>query len=155
MKISELPTCPVHLAVTGIVPYIHVADVQRSIEFYARLGMECESRFGPEGRPYWARMKSPGGMLMLGLADGAVDPRVQATMFYLYTPDLVGLREYLVASGLRDGGSYAGDTGIDEFPASGVVFDIRHPDYLPKGEMRVHDPDGYVVLIACSAEGPR
>lgn len=154
MKISELPTCPPDLAVTGIVPYIHVADVQRSIEFYARLGMECESRFGPEGKPYWARMKSPGGMLMLGLADGAVDPRVQATLLYLYTPDLVALREYLVENGLRDGGSYSGDNVADPFPASGVVFEIRHPDYLPMGEMRVHDPDGYVLMIARTPESP-
>ncbi len=153
MKLSDLPTCPPDLAVTGIVPYIHVADVQRSIEFYARLGMECESRFGPEGRPYWARMKSPGGMLMLGLADGPVDPRIQATLFYLYTPDLAAMREFLVANGLRDGGAYAGDTASDPFPSSGVVFDIRHPAYLPKGEMRVHDPDGYVLMIACTPEG--
>ena len=153
MKISELPFCPPGLAVTGIVPYIHVADVQRSIEFYARLGMECESRFGPEGKPYWARMKSPGGMLMLGLADGAVDPRVQATLFYLYTPDLVAMRAHLVENGLRDGGSYAGDNVADPFPASGVVFEIRHPAYLPLGEMRVHDPDGYVLMIARSPEG--
>jgi hypothetical protein len=25
---------------------------------------------------------------------------------------------------------------------------IRYPDYLPKGEFEVHDPDGYCLMIA-------
>jgi len=38
------------------------------------------------------------------------------------------LREHLVASGVR-------------------VSPITYPDYMPKGEIRVDDPDGYTLLI--------
>ena len=34
------------------------------------------------------------------------------------------------------------------FPTPGVeVGDITHPFYMPAGELRVIDPDGYVVLV--------
>ncbi len=133
-----------------VVAYLHVADVARSIAFYETLGMECRARMGPDGKPFWAAMRCAGGDLMLGQADGPVDPRVQAVMFYLYAPDLDELRRYLLEGGLRDGGEYVGapSVGGDEFPRSGVVFTIKHPPYLPTGEMRVHDPDGYVLQIA-------
>ena len=154
MAFSKIgPACPPELAVTRFVAFLHVADVQRSIDFYAGLGMACRSQVGPEGRPVWASLRSAGGDLMLGQADGPVDPRIQAVMFYAYTPDLTAMRAHLLARGLRDGGPYLGDTpAVDPFPASGVVYHVRFPHYLPTGEMRVHDPDGYVVLIATSQD---
>jgi catechol 2,3-dioxygenase-like lactoylglutathione lyase family enzyme len=138
------------LGIQRVVAYLHVVDVARSIAFYESLGMECRARMGPEGEPFWAAMRCAGGDLMLGQADGPVDPRVQSVMFYLYAPDLDDLRGSLLESGLRDGGEYTGDTsaGADAYPPSGVVFTIKHPPYLPTGEMRVHDPDGYVLQIA-------
>ena len=50
-------------------------------------------------------------------------------LFYLYVPDLTALRERLIAE------------GID-------ASAIEHPEYLPNGEFRVLDPDGYTVMVA-------
>lgn len=131
---------------TGFVPFLHVQDVLESQAFYERLGLELLSRFGPEGDPYWARLVGYRSDLMLARASGPIDPRVQAVLFYLYTPNLKGLREQMLADGVVDGGTFAGEAG-DDFPRSGKLFDITHPHHMPAGEMRVHDPDGYVLLI--------
>lgn len=133
---------PVH----SFVPYAHVQDVNRSIAFYALLGLECDSRFGDEGDPFWARMISPGCDLMLAKACGPVDAGVQAVLFYLHTQDLAAVRAALLAGGVADGGAYQGEFP-GQFPASGILFDNTHPHWMPAGEMRVHDPDGYVLLI--------
>lgn len=131
---------------TGFVPSIHVQDVLESQAFYERFGMILQSRFGPEGDPYWAHLVGIRSNLMLSKASGPIDPRQQATMFYLYTTDLAALREKLLAAGVTDGGAYRGETG-DDFPRSGKLFDITFPHYMPAGELRVHDPDGYVLLV--------
>lgn len=130
----------------SFVPYIHVADVQASIDFYLKLGLELDSRFGPEGDPYWARMKRPGCDLMLARASGPIDPTVQAALFYLHVDDAAAFRSAMLAAGLRDGGPYTGSTA-GEFPRSGIVFERSFPPYMPAGEVRVHDPDGYVLLV--------
>jgi hypothetical protein len=31
--------------------------------------------------------------------------------------------------------------------AAGLVSTIRRPFYMPEGEMRVEDPDGYTLLV--------
>lgn len=131
--------------ITGFVPYIHVENVLESQAFYEKLGMVLDSRFGEEGDPYWARLKGKNSDLMLAKASGRVDPVVQATLFYLYSDDLVGLRHHLLDQGVRDGGDFGvGETG---WPRSGQAFTITFPYYMPDGELRVHDPDGYVLLI--------
>lgn len=134
------------VALSSFIPFVHVADVQASIDFYAHFGMELDSRFGPEGAPYWARMRSPNCDLMLALASGPIDPRVQAVLFYLHTPDLVALREHLLECGLADGGAFD-PASPEPFPRTGKLFSIVPRDYMPLGEMRVHDPDGYVLLV--------
>ena len=60
--------------------------------------------------------------------DHAVDPRAQAVLFYIYAPELPALREQLLACGVQA-------------PA------IQYPGYMPSGELRLDDRDGYVVLI--------
>jgi hypothetical protein len=47
---------------------------------------------------------------------------------YMYTPDLTGLREHLVASGAK-------------------LPPIGYPAYMGSGEMCVADPDGYTILV--------
>jgi hypothetical protein len=49
-------------------------------------------------------------------------------LFYLYSPNLASLREHLIVAGVR-------------------ASPITYPDYMPKGEFRVEDPDGYVLLV--------
>ena len=65
---------------------------------------------------------------MFACATEPVVPSQQAVLFYLYSPNLVALREHLISAGVR-------------------VSPITHPDYMPKGEVRVEDPDGYTLLI--------
>jgi catechol 2,3-dioxygenase-like lactoylglutathione lyase family enzyme len=114
------------MALTGLWPYAHVADVQRSVDFYARLGLDVQSTHEVGGRLVWAFLTSqaePGAGLMLALADGPVEPDVQAVLFYCWAPDVAALRDKLGAG------------------------EITHPFYMPAGELRLLDPDGYVLLV--------
>ena len=60
---------------------------------------------------------------------GMIDASQQAVLFYTYTPDLEGVRDRLVAA------------GVDAGP-------IAFPFYSPRGEFRITDPDGYVIIVA-------
>ena|SRR5215471_4352527 len=117
---------------TGLVPMAHVADVQRSVDFYKLLGMELQGSLKTsDGGLQWAHVACEGAELMLTRADEPVVASQQAVLFYLYSPDLIALRDYLLTSGIR-------------------VSGISYPPYMPKGEIRVDDPDGYCLLIGQS-----
>lgn len=117
-----------------LVPFVHVADVGRAAAFYAQLGFAVlnthhDPDCGPD--PVWVWLQTPGGAeLMLALADGPIDHGVQAVLFYLYCDDVVAMRE-----ALRDAGVAVGN--------------LVYPFYRPKGEFRVTDPDGYVIMVTC------
>ena len=125
----------------SLVAFAHVADVERSIRFYADLGFEVGNRVlsdeaqadGPqsEGVPttVWAWLHSEKANLMVGLADEPVDPGQQAVLFYLYFDDIQATRDTLV--------------GLGHAPGA-----ICHPFYMPGGECRLLDPDGYVLMLA-------
>jgi hypothetical protein len=82
-------------------------------------------------------MHCEGGALMFLWAEHAVDPAVQGILLYMYTPDLMALHAELQRSGV------AGSRG------RGVaVSPISYPEYMPSGEMRFRDPDGYSVIVA-------
>jgi catechol 2,3-dioxygenase-like lactoylglutathione lyase family enzyme len=108
-------------------PLLRVAEVERSIAFYQQLGFETvdTDRCLPLG---WARLHCEGGAIMLLRAEEPLDPSQQGVLFYLYTPDLPALRRQLVAAG-------------------GTPGEIVRPPYMPSGEMRLEDPDGYTVLV--------
>lgn len=130
----------------------HVADVNRSLRFYALLGFSCESRFsGHDGVPYFARIEADRARLMLVRASGPVDPRQQAVLFYMYSPDVAGLREHLLKQGLADGGKPPGEYAPGDAPSTipdrEAVFNVVKPFYMPDGEIRIHDPDGYCILV--------
>ena len=127
------------LPITAIVAMIHVADVERSAGFYRLLGFEIGNREPKEGRPHWVWLYSPGAPdwkrganLMLTRTDRPLRPEAQDVLFYLYATDLVALREKLIESGAKPGV-------------------IKYPEYLPKGELRLQDPDGYCLMIAQSS----
>jgi len=109
---------------------LHVADVARSIRFYELLGFELIDTEGDPSCFGWARLHCEGGAIMLFLAEDEhpVDPRTQSQPAFMYTPDLPGLREHLLAHGVK-------------------VSKINHPPYMMSGEVRVEDPDGYVIFI--------
>jgi len=115
--------------VTGLIPMAHAADVQRAVDFYQKLGMEIRGSLrNPSGTLQWVHLNCGQADLMVTRASEPVIPSQQAVLFYLYSPDLIALRERLLASGVK-------------------VSPITYPEYMPKGEIRVEDPDGYVLLI--------
>ncbi len=115
--------------VTGLIPMAHAADVQRSVDFYRLLGMEVRGSLRtPAGDLQWVHLNCGQADLMFARASEPVIASQQAVLFYLYSPDLIALREHLLASGVK-------------------VSPITYPEYMPKGEIRVEDPDGYCLLI--------
>jgi hypothetical protein len=142
---SPPPAC----AVNRLVPFVHVADVEASLAFYALLGFVPRSvakdGVGGGGRAFWALAQSGTGEIMLARADGPIGVGEQGVLFYMYSTDVAGLRRHLLASGLRDGGVYRGAGGIGD--ETRVAFEVMPRDYMPAGEMRVADPDGYVILV--------
>lgn len=133
-------------AVSRLVTFAHVASVDASVAFYALLGFEVQSMLrDAHGQPFWALLQSGQAEIMFARASGPIIPDQQAVLFYMYSPDVSGLRAHLLASGLHDGQDFRGQPG----PGGGrrVAFAITRPDYMPAGEFRVSDPDGYVILI--------
>ena len=119
---------------------IHVADVERSAAFYRLLGFEIGNREPKGGPPHWAWLYVPaapewrrGPNLMLTRTSRPLQPDAQDVLFYFYASDLVALREKLLRSGTAAGA-------------------ITYPAYLPRGEFRLTDPDGYCLMIAQSAD---
>ena len=109
-------------------PLLHVADVERSLQFYSLLGFEIVDVERANGSLEWARVHCDGGAIMF-LREG--EPQVahqDRFLLALYTPDLPTLRAQLVAAGIE-------------------VGPIVHPDYMPSGETTLKDPDGYVILV--------
>jgi hypothetical protein len=122
--------------VSGLVPMLPVLDVERSVAFYKLLGFAVGNRLPRNGPKHWAWQYAPnapdwrrGPNLMLTRSDCAIEPAAQRILFYLYATNLVALREELVRAGQSPG-------------------PIRYPDYLPKGELELHDPDQYCLMIA-------
>jgi hypothetical protein len=116
----------------SLVAFAHVGDVVRSIRFYADLGFAVHNQVLSEdgtGVPVWAWLQSEQASLMVGLADGPVEPERQAVLFYLYFDDIQATRAALVELGHAPG-------------------DICFPFYMPGGECRLLDPDGYVLMLA-------
>jgi catechol 2,3-dioxygenase-like lactoylglutathione lyase family enzyme len=110
-------------------PMLRVRDVDRSIVFYRELGFSLiDSEGSPPG---WARLHCADGAIML-LADLPFDVIVASSrqMFSLviYVSDLPALREQLSQSGW-------------------TVPETQYPTYMPSGELRLTDPDGYAVTV--------
>jgi hypothetical protein len=118
------------MTLASLVPLVHVQSVERSIPFYRKLGFVERNRHMPEGgtEPVWAWLQSGGAHLMLGQAGEPIEPDKQAVLFYVYCDDVAAFRTTLLES------------GVDAGP-------ITHPFFAPRGEFRVTDPDGYVLMV--------
>ena len=115
--------------VNGLIPLAHSADVQRSIDFYKLLGMEVRGSLrNSSGELQWVHLTCDQADLMFTRASEPVITGQPAVLFYLYSPDLIALREHLLASGVN-------------------VSPITYPEYMPKGELCLQDADGYTLLI--------
>lgn len=128
-----------------LVPMAHVTDVEKSIKFYETIGLQVGDRVQIGGRTTWASMTCGRTRLFLTTASGPIDAGQQAVLFYLHCERLADLRSQLIAGGFKDGGRY-GEAGATP-AAPGVVYEMTFPFYMPEGEIRVHDPDGYCLLI--------
>lgn len=84
---------------------------------------------------------------MFARASAPVDASQQAVLFYLYSLDVQGLRTFLLEHGVPDAGPPPAE-GIESPPPNGeAVFEIVPRFYMPAGELRIHDPDGYCLLV--------
>jgi hypothetical protein len=61
-------------------------------------------------------------------AYGEVDPAAQAVLFYLYFDDIAATHARMKREGFE-------------------VGEMAFPFYCPKGEFRIIDPDGYVLML--------
>ena len=119
---------PPEQRVGGLVPFVHVEDVERSIAFYHHLGFIVASVYKYRGTPVWADLRSEGAELMVSTDGDPIDPAGQGVLFYLYSNDLTALRKQLLAAGVSVGEIVDGTPG-------------------PREEMRLTDPDGYVLMV--------
>ena len=115
----------------SLVAFVHVASVERSIKFYADLGFRVANTVMSHDKsaPVWAWLESEKANLMVGLADGPVDATQQAILFYLYFDNIKQ--------------TYAALADLGHSPG-----EIKYPFYMPGGECRLEDPDGYVLMLA-------
>jgi catechol 2,3-dioxygenase-like lactoylglutathione lyase family enzyme len=113
----------------GLVPIAKVTDMNRSIEFYGRLGFEVVNTFEPEGQLKWAHLRSGHANLMLSQASEPVNAAAQGVLFYMYVPGVAAFRKQMAARGLK-------------------VGELEYFFFAKDGEFRIEDPDGYVLLIA-------
>jgi hypothetical protein len=98
-----------------------------------------------EGKVFWALARSESAEIMFAQASGLIDAEQQAVLFYMYCPDLKSLRAALIDQGLQDAGLYLGTHNPKD--TTRMVHEIAYPNHMKGGEMRVIDPDGYVILV--------
>jgi catechol 2,3-dioxygenase-like lactoylglutathione lyase family enzyme len=126
-------------AVVDLVPFILVADVERSIPFYEALGFEVIKRYKPGDRLEFAGLEATSSAkVMLARVDAVPETGPDARtpgFLYLYTNDLEGLRARLLENGHE-----AGEIGDGPGPG-------------PSRQMCVRDPDGHGHMVAELFEG--
>jgi ketosteroid isomerase-like protein len=120
---------PPEQRVNLLVPFVKVTDVERSVDFYYHLGFTVQSVFKYRDRLSWAALESDGAEVMFEGTSDPIDHEGQGVLFYLYARDLSPLRDQLLAAGIAAGKIEDGSPG-------------------PREEMRVTDPDGYVLMVA-------
>lgn len=115
--------------VNRLVPFVKVTDVERSVGFYRHFGFAVQGVFKYRDRMSWAALESDGAGVMFEGTSDPIDGARQGVLLYLYSHDLAPLREQLLAAGIEAGQIEDGSPG-------------------PRQEMRVVDPDGYVLMVA-------
>jgi uncharacterized glyoxalase superfamily protein PhnB len=115
--------------VNRLVPFVRVVNVEASVAFYRHFGFRVAEEAKYRDRLSWASLRSGDAEIMFEGTHGPSDPDRQRVSFYLYSHDLAALRDQLLATGIDAGQIEDGSPG-------------------PREEMRVTDPDGYVLMIA-------
>jgi len=137
--------------VNRCVAMVHVEDVEAAAKFYQLLGFKIESRYvRDDGVTNFIGLKSGQAELFLAVSSDPIVPSQQAVLFYMYTSDVISLRNHLIDHGLEDGGIPPGlrKRGQEgHMPERNAAYSICYPFYMPEGELRVQDLDGYTLLI--------
>jgi catechol 2,3-dioxygenase-like lactoylglutathione lyase family enzyme len=115
--------------VSRLIPFVRVVDVEASVAFYTHLGFTVTDTATYKDRLSWASLRSGETEIMFEGTHGPSDPDHQRIQFYLYSDDLAKLRGQLLEAGIEAGEIEDGSPG-------------------PREEMRVVDPDGYVLIVA-------
>jgi catechol 2,3-dioxygenase-like lactoylglutathione lyase family enzyme len=124
------------------VPMLHVRDVERSVKFYELLGFTATTVMrNDKGEAFWAAVACYRGnpeqrtdqnaaaeVFLTRGGDSVTGRDTSGVSLYMYSPDLPGLRERLLAAGVE-------------------VTEIVPRFYMEKGEMETHDPDGYLIFV--------
>jgi predicted enzyme related to lactoylglutathione lyase len=119
------------VAPKAVVALLDVADLERSINFYEKLGFEIcnEPLKNDQGVKTFVGMHhGSAAQIMLTLANQPLDSGSRHIMFYLYSTDMPAYRERLIARGVK--------VGI-----------VTYPFYMPSGEFQVDDPDGWIWIV--------
>lgn len=116
--------------IRSLVTMVNVADLPRSISFYEKLGLRVANSFAPDGGDAmtWAWLERGSAQIMLARASEPVVPEQQSVLLYVYFDDVAATKAALEAAGIETGA-------------------IAYPFYAPRGEFRVTDPDGYVLMV--------
>ena len=120
---------PSEQRISRLVPFVRVVDVEGSVAFYRHLGFSLQEEAKYRDRLSWALLRSGDAEIMFEGTHGPSDPDRQRVLFYLYSADLAALRDRLPAAGIDAGDIEDGTPG-------------------PREEIRVTDPDGYILMIA-------
>ncbi|MDX2146425.1 MAG: hypothetical protein SFZ23_02795 [Planctomycetota bacterium] len=152
---------PAAASVHALVPLAHVQDVDESLRFYALLGFKKRDVMARNAKTVWAWAacnagpgdeRAPafnsGANIMFAQAGPSLDADAQAVLFYMYCDDIRALRQHLIDHGVTDAGPYCGQP-LHLLPTAGkrLVFDVSTPAHMPLGELRIHDPDAYCILV--------
>ncbi|HEX4034741.1 MAG TPA: hypothetical protein VHX66_09875 [Solirubrobacteraceae bacterium] len=89
--------------VHNLIPFVHAEDVQRSIDFYAHLGLVLTSVKDYRGMPACAALRSDRAELMVSTDGDPIDPAAQGVLFYRYSADIEALRVQLLDAGIEAG----------------------------------------------------
>lgn len=129
MTTKKSPNRSKALAPRALVPFAHVADVDRSVAFYTKFGFTLGGSLkDADGTLQWAVVEHGGAQVMFARASEPVVAEQQAVLFYVYYDDVTAARDALM------------NAGVD-------VSELTTPSHSPRGEFRVDDPDGYAILV--------
>ncbi len=112
-----------------VVPSLLVADMERTLAFYARLGFRLVGRHPADGAPEWAEVRRDDAVIQLHAEAPVGTPGTPVFSGTLYFhPDSV-------------------EALADEW--RGLVPFAWGPEVMPWGqrEMAVEDPDGYLLAF--------
>ena len=117
--------------VFNLIPFTHVANVERSVEFYSKLGFEVDGSKMHGTSLGFASMHSRvmrAGRIMFSKSCEPIEPGKQQVLFYCWTDGLRSLHSRLRDEGLAPGAIEYDERGLGEFALT--------------------DPDGYRIMVA-------